>query len=88
MTAHCDPLPVRYTSPSAFPPWVAYSAPIAMKQAVIARPPPTKGNLRPHLSTHNCANIVDIKMTIPETPDARKDALFDEKPAWVNKIGA
>jgi hypothetical protein len=59
-----------------------------MKQAEIARPPPTKGNLRPHLSTHSSASIVTTKTMMPETPDARKDALFDVKPAWVNKIGA
>jgi hypothetical protein len=51
------------------------------KQVVMEMPPPIKGNLRPHLSTHSWAGIVHSKLIIPETPDARKAARFDVKPA-------
>lgn len=44
--------------------------------------------LRPQLSAKMKAGIDTIKMRIAETPDARKEAVPLDKPAWEKRIGA
>jgi hypothetical protein len=51
-------------------------------------PPRIKLGRRPQLSAQMVAGIVTAKMTRPDTPDARKLASFDDKPACLKTRGA
>ena len=78
---HCADLELRSTPPSATVPYSAYKPPIMMKEIAMRKPPMIRGLRRPHRSTQICAGIVHIIITMPVTPDARKDARLDAKPA-------
>ena len=52
------------------------------------RPPNIVLGRRPRLSEKRSAGIVTLKITIADTPEARKDAFEDARPACVNRRGA
>src|SRR3569833_2839674 len=51
--------------------------------------PPAMADVRlPHLSTKRNAGTDTTSISTAETPDARKEAVFDETPACEKRIGA
>lgn len=51
-------------------------------------PPVIADVLRPHLSASKKAGTDIASMSIPDTPDARNDAVAEDSPAWENSMGA
>jgi len=53
------------------------------------RTPPTITEVRlPHLSARIAAGIEMMTMRIPESPEARKPAVFSGRPACAKRVGA
>ena len=54
---------------------------IVMWQMPIAMPPNARTGFRPSLSMYKMAGIVAKNMTMPTTPVARREVVFDERPS-------
>lgn len=67
---------------------MAYSAPIVNIQNVWTTPPKIAEVLRPHLSAKRKAGMVMSKMRSAEIPEARNDAVEEERPADAKSRGA
>lgn len=51
--------------------------------------PPVMADVRrPHLSARRKAGIEIASMRIAERPDARKEDVDPERPAWAKRVGA
>jgi hypothetical protein len=60
-------------------PWFTYAMPIA---------PMVRIGFRPVRSIHSTAGMVNINMTIPTTPVARREVVFEVRPSWLKMVGA
>lgn len=67
---------------------LAYNDPTSSMTTTMAMPPRIVDVLRPHLSVYSVAGMVTAKITRADTPEARKEASPDARPACWNSNGA
>jgi hypothetical protein len=81
MTTHLA-IPVGCTTPAA------YRDPIKNIQPDRMTPPVIAEVRLPHLSARRKPGMLIASMRMPETPEARKEALSDDSPACLKRMGA
>lgn len=88
MIVHCAAVESNTTVSATVCPNRAYRDPMMMKHTAIAAPPITRGIRRPQRSTQICAGTVQTSITMPVTPEDKKAAFCEVKPACLKRIGA
>lgn len=58
------------------------------KEPAMTTPPLIMEDLRPQLSVKICVKIVNTTFSRPDTPEARNDAVVEERPACLKSTGA
>ena len=70
---------------------LAYKVPIVNMDPAMTTPPSIidqLDGLRPQLSVNIWVKMVNTMLIKPETPEARKEAVLDDKPACLKRTGA
>ena len=67
---------------------LAYKVPIVNIDPPMTTPPLIIDGLRPQLSVNIWVKMVNAMLIKPETPEARKEAVLEDRPACLKRTGA